>query len=200
MELITNTYIQYKPCGSYAIDKKHIKLSYRFGVPQHEPSIIKLEDVIKKISKNKIPTTEKEWESYCLDLVQNFGFLNTSKEYNSYISYEKESINKWKQFVLDLKCILKNNINDSNNVIRINRYLMKDTHLYFDDFHVKNLSYKCNSLASAIILYIITNKKHSKNCIQCNSIFFAKRSDALYCSGNCSKTYQRKNQTNKCLN
>ena len=194
MKPIQNQYLQYKPY-KYFLDGEYIKSSHKHksSVFKFEPFAVSLESIIQKIDKKDLPINKEDWGSYCLDMVNEFGFLNINKYVKSshgFFNYEKEHIVRWKTFAIDLKNIIQNKEIDKIEVM--NSYLIEDTHIYFDDFHLKNISYKCNSLASAIILYIITNKKHSKNCIECNNIFFAKRSDANYCSGNCARRYQRK--------
>lgn len=58
------------------------------------------------------------------------------------------------------------------------------------DFETKAISLECDSLASAIMLSIVTNKKHLKSCLQCNKLFYAKRSDAMYCNSSCGRNNQ----------
>ena len=151
-----------------------------------------LESLIKDIQDKTLPTKKEDWNNCCLDMVSRYGFLNVNKHIKSsdgFFNYEKEPIAKWKYFIKDIKNIIENK--DIDKIEIMNSYLIEDTYIYFDDFHTKNIAYKCNSLSSAIMLYMLTNKQHTKNCIKCNNLFFAKRSDTKYCNGNCARSYQR---------
>ena len=192
--MIQNNYIQYKPY-KYVLDDEYIKSVHKnkSSMFNFEPHNVSLESVIQKIENKDIPTTKEDWGMYCLDMVNEFGFLNINKYVKSsygFFDYEKEHIVKWKSFAIDMKNIIQNK--DIDKIEVMNSYLQEDTYICFDEFHSKKISYKCNSLSSAIMLYILTNKKHSKNCLKCNNIFFSKRSDAKYCNGSCARSYQRK--------
>ena len=191
--MIQNNYIQYKPY-KYALDDEYIKSLHKgkSSTFNFEPHNVSLESVIQKIENIDIPTTKEDWSIYCLDMVNKFGFLNINKYVKGsygFCDYEKEPIVAWKSFVIDLKSIIQNK--DIDKIEVMNNYLKEDTYIYFDEFHTKNIAYKCDSLSSAIMLYMLTNKQHTKNCIKCNNLFFAKRNDAKYCNGNCARSYQR---------
>lgn len=192
-KMITNKYLQYKPY-KYIVDGKYIKSSHKHksSIYNFEPFVVCLESLIKDIQDKTLPTKKEGWNNCCLDMVSKYGFLDVNKHIKSsdgFFNYEKEHIAKWKYFIKDVKNIIENK--DIDKIEIMNSYLIEDTYIYFDDFNTKNIAYKCNSLSSAIMLYMLTNKQHTKNCIKCNNLFFAKRSDAKYCNGNCARSYQR---------
>jgi len=191
--MIRNKYLQYKPY-KYIVDGKYIKSSHKYKSPIYnfEPFVVCLESVIKDIQNKTLPTKKGGWSNYCLDMINKYGFLDVNKHIKSsdgFFNYEKEHIAKWEYFTKDIKNIIENK--DIDKIEIMNSYLIEDTYIYFDEFHTKNIAYKCNSLSSAIMLYMLTNKQHTKNCIKCNNIFFAKRNDAMYCNQACARSYQR---------
>jgi len=191
--MIKNNYIQYKP-HSYIFDGKYIRSIHKYEstIYKFEPFTVCIESLIKDIQNKTLPTKKEDLSLYCFDMARKYGFLNVNKHIKSphgYFNYEKENIAKWEYFIKDIKNIVENKDIDKTEIM--NSYLIEDTYIYFDDFDTKNIAYKCDSLSSATMLYLITNKQHTKNCVKCDNIFFAKRSDAMYCNQACAKSYQR---------
>ena len=125
--------------------------------------------------------------------------INSLDEHRANNPYEKEKAYKWIRLVETVQYALKIIDDDSYreslkpddrffNDGYIDLYLGEIKPRY--DFETQAISLECDSLASAIMLSIVTNKKHLKSCLQCNKLFYAKRSDAMYCNSSCGRNNQ----------
>lgn len=112
-----------------------------------------------------------------------------------------ESTHDWYQFVRSLQYALRRNVDDSYyqsldvhekyfKNISVDYYLSQ-IHPVFD-FDSQSISLKCNSLAAAIMLSVVSNKKHLKSCEVCSKLFFAERITAKFCNQNCRQKNSRK--------
>lgn len=119
--------------------------------------------------------------------------------------YKGEKIDEWWTFISTLQYLIKK-INDDNFYMKLrpDEKYFKNTQveLYLNeikpsfDFKKNSILLKCDSLASACILSIVSDKKYLKSCLQCNKLFFAGRSDTKYCNTSCGKQYTRKLKEN----
>lgn len=154
-----------------------------------------------------------------LQLTKDYGFLYLPKhiqsfnhdiELNKHVSllplseemlkpYEGESVRQWVKLVETVQYALNRiNIPDFTKTMRSSEAFFHDEQiqLYLNevnpiyDFDNESISLKCDSIASAIMLYIVSNKRNLKACNQCSKLFYSKRSDAMYCNTSCG----RKNQ------
>ena len=117
--------------------------------------------------------------------------------------YPGDKPSQWKDLIETIQTTLKR-INDSEfsesmsstdkffNESRIKFYLNGVSPQF--DVDTQSIKLKPNSLASAIMLSIVSNNKHLKSCIKCSKLFYAGRSDAKYCNPN---TCGRSNQGNR---
>lgn len=118
------------------------------------------------------------------------------KKDNSYIG---ESTDKWWKFIITLQHTIKR-INNEELYQSQEPFIKWFIDVEIDkllntvkpsfDFETQSISLKCDSLASACMLSIVSNKKHLKTCLQCNKLFYAKRSDAMYCNSSCGRNNQ----------
>jgi len=126
-------------------------------------------------------------------------FKGTDSEFIAENTYQPEPAEKWWRFITTLQYLMKRiediNFNESQrpddmyfNDTQVELYLNEIKPSY--DFNTQSISLKCDSLASACILSIVSNKKHLKSCKQCSKLFFAGRSDAMYCNSNCGRNNQ----------
>jgi len=155
-----------------------------------------------------------------LQLTKHYGFLYLPKhiesfnhdiELNQHVSllplteemlrpYEGESVGQWIKLVETIQYALNRiNIPDFTKSMRsaevffhdeqIQLYLNEVNPVY--DFDKETISLKCDSIASAIMLYIVSNKRRLKSCEVCSKLFYAKRSNAQYCNPNtCGRSNQ----------
>ena len=141
-----------------------------------------------------------------IEIHDNFTKLFTSsvEEYKSDNPYEGEIPRFWKDLISTVHYCLNrisdesfiNSIHPQSNIQfgwQIENYLNGVNPVF--DFETNTISLKCESLASAIILKILSNKKHLKSCESCSKLFFSKRSNTQYCSPTCG----RKNQGDRQL-
>lgn len=131
-------------------------------------------------------------------------YINSLDEHRANNPYKMEKASKWIRLVETVQYAIRlfddEGYRDSLkpderffNDGYIDLYLAEIKPRY--DFEKQVISLECDSLASAIMLSIVTNKKHLKSCLQCNKLFYAKRSDAMYCNSSCG----RKNQGDRKL-
>ena len=118
-------------------------------------------------------------------------------------NYEGELDGAWVILVKNLQFLLKaiNSKEFYRNAELEDRLWNTD---YFNDslknvyptFDIESGEMKLNTLSfgSALLLNILNNKNYLKSCIYCNGMYFAKRSDSIYCNNNCAKNYQRNKQ------
>ena len=113
--------------------------------------------------------------------------------------YDGEVIHEWANLVKTVQYTLNriddNSYKDSIDSLdnfdyenRLSNYLSEVSPVF--DFNKQNISLKCQSLASAIILSIVSNNKHLKSCNVCSKLFFSKRSDTKYCCTTCGRKKQ----------
>ena len=110
--------------------------------------IVSLESVIQKVENKDIPTTKEDWNIYCLDMVNDFGFLNINKYVKSsygFFDYEKEHIVKWKSFA-NLKNIIQNK--DIDKIEVMNSYLQEEL-IYI------LMSFILRKYPTSVILYLL---------------------------------------------
>jgi len=132
---------------------------------------------------------------------QNFTklFTGTFEEYKSDNPYDGEEASDWKRLISTVHYCLKrisdesfiNSIHPQSNIEfgwAIEKYLNGVNPVF--DFETNTISLKCESLASAIILKILSNKKHLKSCEVCSKLFFSTRSNTQYCNTTCGRRNQ----------
>ena len=133
-------------------------------------------------------------------------FAGSVEKYKSDNLYEGETIRIWKDLISTVHYCL-NRISDESFITSIHpqsniefgwaieKYLNAVNPVF--DFESNTVSLKCESLASAIILKILSNKKHLKSCEACSKLFFSTRSNTQYCSPTCGRKNQgdRKQKT-----
>ena len=126
-------------------------------------------------------------------------FPESDVDYQNDNLYEGETTDKWLRFISTLQYALKRfDDEDFYQSQRADDRFFNDTavEMFINevqpsfDFETQSISLKCDSLASACMLSIVTNKKHLKSCLQCNKLFYAKRSDAMYCNSSCGRNNQ----------
>jgi len=160
-----------------------------------------------------------------LQLTKDYGFLYLPKhiesfnhdiELNQHVSllplseemlrpYEGESVRQWVKLVETVQYALNRiNIPDFTKTMRSSEAFFHDEQiqLYLNevnpvyDFDSESISLKCDSIASAIMLYIVSNKRRLKSCEVCSKLFYSKRSDKQFCNNNCAKKSQRAREAN----
>ena len=120
-------------------------------------------------------------------------------------SYEGESVGQWIKLVETVQYALSRiSIPEYTKTMRssdaffydeqISLYLNEVNPVY--DFENESISLKCDSIASAIMLYIVSKKRNLKTCNQCTKLFYTKRSDTQFCNNNCAKKNQRNREAN----
>ena len=170
--------------------------------------------------------TDKEGRTnLALQLTKDYGFLylpkhiqsfNHDTELSQHVSllplteamlrpYEGESVRQWIKLVETIQYALNRlNIPEYTKTMRSSDAFFYDEqiHLYLNevnpvyDFDKETISLKCDSIASAIMLYIVSNKRHLKSCKVCSKLFYSKRSDKQFCNNNCAKKSQRAREAN----
>jgi hypothetical protein len=123
----------------------------------------------------------------------------TLDEYITKDPYAGDKPSQWKDLIQTIQITLKR-VNDSEF-----SESMSSTDKFFNDSRIKfylngvspqfdvdtqSIKLKPNSLASAIMLSIVSNNKHLKTCEVCSKLFFAKRSTTKYCSTTCGRSNQ----------
>ena len=123
----------------------------------------------------------------------NWPLLNECMEKNP---YKGESVNEWKKLILTVQQITMS-LNKDESPTETKKYFLNSSVANYlkgvnptFDFDKQLIKLECESLASAIILSIVSNRRHLMSCYQCNKLFYSKRSDTKYCSQTCG----RKNQ------
>lgn len=116
--------------------------------------------------------------------------------------YDGEPISTWMTFVKTIQFFSKslqdieyyNQLKPHQIFFRTNEVndLLKDINLKFD-INTQKVSLSSNSFAASMVLYLISKKRHLKSCNECSNLFFAQRTDKLFCHPNCSKKYSRRN-------
>ena len=123
----------------------------------------------------------------------------TQHEHMEKNPFQGESVNEWRELITTVQQTVRR-INDEsfeNSLIKTKKYFidssiskyLKGVNPVFN-FDSQEIELECESLASAIILSIVSNKRHLMSCGQCHKLFYSKRSDTKYCSQTCG----RKNQ------
>jgi len=126
-------------------------------------------------------------------------YTGTFEEYKSDNPYDGEAARKWERLISTVHYCLKrisddsfsNSISPQSNIEfgwSIEKYLNEVNPVF--DFETNTISLKFESLASAIILKILSNKKHLKSCESCSKLFFSKRSNTQYCNTTCGRRNQ----------
>ena len=160
-----------------------------------------------------------------LQLTKDYGFLYLPKhiesfnhdiELNQHVSllplseemlrpYEGESVGQWIKLVETVQYALNRiNIPGFTKTMRSSEVFFHDEQiqLYLNevnpvyDFDSESISLKCGSIASAIMLYIVSNKRRLKSCEVCSKLFYAKRSTAQYCNTTCGRRNQGDRKAN----
>lgn len=118
--------------------------------------------------------------------------------------YVGDKPSQWRDLIKTIQTTLKriNNTEYSESLSSADKFF-NDSRIKFYlngvsiqfDIDNKSILLKPNSLPSAIMLSIVSNKNHLKSCEICTKLFFSKRSDTKYCSTTCG----RKNQGDRKL-
>lgn len=167
----------------FDIDAWH-ELSYKltndYGFLSFNKYILSLKDDIKLLENT-------DW---------NWLTLNEYMEKNP---FRGESVNDWRHLITTIQQSVRR-INDESfesTLIETKKYFVNSSiSKYLQgvnpvfNFDTQEIMLECESLASAIILSIVSNKRHLMSCRQCHKLFYSKRSDTKYCSQGCG----RKNQ------
>lgn len=126
-------------------------------------------------------------------------YINSSTEHHMDNPYQGEEISEWKRFITTLQYSFNRISNPSflESISSEDKFFYDGyMQMYLDeikptyDFETQSISLKCDSLASAIMLSIVSNNKHLKSCIKCSKLFYAGRSDAKYCDTTCGRSNQ----------
>ena len=126
-------------------------------------------------------------------------FTGTIEEHKSDNPYDGEEAEEWKTLISTVHYCLNrisdesfiNSIHPNSNIEfgwAIEKYLNAVNPVF--DFETNTISLKCESLASSIILSIVSNKKHLKSCEVCSKLFFSTRSNTKYCNTTCGRNNQ----------
>lgn len=123
----------------------------------------------------------------------------TLDEYITKYPYEGDEPSQWKDLIQTIQITLKriNNSEFSESMSSTDKFF-NDSRIKFYlngvspefDVDTQSIKLKPTSLASAIMLSIVSNKKHLKTCEVCSKLFFAKRSNAQYCNTTCGRSNQ----------
>ncbi len=136
------------------------------------------------------------------EMLENYNQMYTIgsvEDYKSGNPYNGEKAEEWKKLISTVHYCLKrisdesfiNSIHPQSNIEfgwQIESYLNGVNPVF--DFQTNTISLKCESLASAIILSIVSNKKHLKSCEVCSKLFFSTRSNTKYCNTTCGRSNQ----------
>ncbi len=123
----------------------------------------------------------------------------TLDEYITKDPYSGDEPSQWKDLIETIQTTLKriNNSDFSESMSSTDKFF-NDSRIKFYlngvspefDVDTQSIKLKPNSLASAIMLSIVSNNKHLKTCEVCSKLFFAKRSNAQYCNTTCGRSNQ----------
>jgi hypothetical protein len=133
-------------------------------------------------------------------------FPESIEEFKENYPYDGEEVGEWLRLVETVQYALNRikipNFNKSMQSSdaffheeQIQLYLNEVNPVY--DFDKETISLKCDSIASAIMLYIVSNKRRLKSCEVCSKLFYAKRSNAQYCNTTCGRKNQGDRKANK---
>jgi hypothetical protein len=114
--------------------------------------------------------------------------------------YDGEDISRW-WFLVETVQFISKSISDSKYLESVDgkkkffhyesiNNIIKSIYLQYD-MEKHSVSLHANSLASAIVMHVVSQANHLKKCEECSALFFAKRSNAQFCNNNCAKKNQR---------
>ena len=163
------------------------RLTHKYGFLNYKPFITRRREAYDHSKELKSATG---WDDYPI-----LGEKNPI--------FKGEPIDTWFNFLGTIQFFSKSledhnffeNLDSSTKFFRTDEAneLLKDINLRFD-INTQKVSLSSNSFAASMILYLVSKKRHLKSCLECSNLYFAHRTDKIFCNPNCTKKHERRNK------